>query len=112
MAGWMEKEIKDVLESVGGDEVKALPILEEKVKTFSAAENGVSFGRMKTSIGDINGLLKLLRVIYPYYDEAQRLFAPPPQESLDAVETFMKKVEKSDNPFVTLFFPALRKSQL
>ena len=112
MAGWMEKEIKDVLESVGGDEVKALPILEEKVKTFGAAENGVSFGRMKTSIGDTNGLLKLLRVIYPYYDEAQRLFAPPPQESLDAVETFMKKVEKSDNPFVTLFFPALRKSQL
>ena len=105
----MEKEIKDVLESVGGDEVKALPILEEKVKTFGGAHWD---DLMEKSNGDINGLLKLLRVIYPYYDEAQRLFAPPPQESLDAVETFMKKVEKSDNPFVTLFFPALRKSQL
>ena len=109
MAGWMEKEIKDVLESVGGDEVKALPILEEKVKTFGGA-HWDDF--MEKSNGDINGLLKLLRVIYPYYDEAHRLFALPPQESLDAVETFMKKVEKSDNPFGNLFFPALRKSRL
>jgi len=109
MAGWMEKEIKDVLESVGGDEVKALPILEEKVKMFGGAHWD---DLMEKSNGDINGLLKLLRVIYPYYDEAQRLFALPPQESLDAVETFMKKVEKSDNPFGNLFFPALRKSRL
>lgn len=64
------------------------------------------------SKGNIDGLLKLLRVIYPYYEEALPLFELPPQESLDALKNHAKKIEESDNPFVKLFYPGFPKFRL
>jgi hypothetical protein len=112
LVAWYAKKIKEI--QVGHEkDATALAEVRELLakKTAETKDYRRADQFIKAAGGTIEGLITLARATDPLYDDLERIAKLDYNHFIRVNQEFFKKIETSPNPFVMIFFPALKKPQ-
>jgi hypothetical protein len=116
LVGWFANRISEFQSKYPNDEAKVMSEIREMLSLATVDEGGKKDYEkadefIRSGGGTSNGLLALVKAVEPLYDEMQAIAALPYDRFAPASQAFFEKVERSTNPFVKTFFPALSKAR-